>query len=61
VEHHKFDGRAQSGTFLQKFVLLDESVSNCRSDQLKKALPNVPVQAQIKVCGVPIRAHRMYI
>ena len=42
------------------FFLLQESVSNSRSDQLKKALRSVPDWAQIKVCGVPVRAHGLY-
>ena len=42
---------------VKNFFLLQESVSNSRSDQLKKALRSVPDWAQIKVCGVPIRAH----
>ena len=41
LEHHKFDGCAQSGFLLQKFDFLEESVSNSRSDQLKKALRSV--------------------
>jgi hypothetical protein len=60
LEHHKFDGCAQSGTFLQNFFLLQESVSNSRFDQLKKSLPSVPDRAQIKVCGVPVGAHGLY-
>ena len=43
-----------------RIFLLQESVSNSRSDQLKKALRSVPDWAQIKVCGVPVRAHGLY-
>jgi hypothetical protein len=57
MEHHKFDGCAQSGTHLQNFFLLQKSMSNSRSDQLKKALQSVPDWAQIEICGVPVRAH----
>ena len=35
--------------------------ANFCSDQLKKALRSVPDWAQIKVCGVPVRAHGLYI